>query len=110
MGVSVGKGVEVGDGTSEGVHVGVSDGISVAVGVGVEGRNGVKEGAIVGVRVGVAVRVGVMVSVTINGVRLGVGERGVPVIVIVAVSLAVTVAVGGLIEAGASIKAMPPTQ
>lgn len=88
--------------------MGVNDGTSVGVSVAVEGRNGV--GEMVGVRV--TVKVGVTEGVTINGVQLAVGVRGVPVIV--AVSVDVTVAVGVAVwrslEEGASISAIPPTQ
>lgn len=100
MGVNVRLGVKVG----VQVCVGMSEGVQVAV----EGRNGVREtvGVKVGVKVAVTVPVKVIVPVTINGVRLMVGVRGVPVIVSDAVSVRVTISPG----LGASITAIPPKQ
>jgi hypothetical protein len=104
-GVKVIVGLGVQDGVNDGVQDGVSEGVSVADGVRV--GNEVQVGELVVVVVGVNVEVGVVlaVPVTIKGVRLRVGVRG------VMVTVAVDVIVGVKSEAfGASATAIQPMQ
>jgi hypothetical protein len=96
VGVSLGLAVEVGvfvtlgvrEGVTEAVIVGVKEDVIVNEGVNEAGTKGVNVIVLVGVRVGVGVNVGVMVTVpvTIDGVGLIVGETGVFVLVMVAVT------------------------
>jgi hypothetical protein len=76
------------EGVSDGVREGVREEVKVTEGVNVAGMNGVKLIVLVAVVVGVGVKVGVSVTVlvTIDGVGLMVGERGVVVSVKEAVS------------------------
>ena len=102
----VGLGVQ--DGVSEGVQDGVNEGVSVADGVRVGSE--VQVGELVFVIVGVRVEVGVTlaVPVTINGVMLRVGVRGVGgVLVKVAVGVTEGVRSEGF---GANATAIQPMQ
>ncbi len=108
VGVKVGVKVLVGEGVSLGVKVGTGEKVVVGIGVFVEGWNGVRETVGVLVIEAVTVMEGtkVGVPVTVNGVGLTVGERGVSVTAVVPVGVGVAI----FAELGASSRAIPPTQ